>query len=164
MSQITWQGKQHTQSETEEFYLDVIRRAGGERIEDLAFQVLWLIRKEPFQDLTGDYFRWPYDWDKSEFSLVDEMIWVMHESGHELFEDNYRPAYRPVCKQLVAQLRNGEEDLLSVAVCEDIDRDMTHFERLELVEREIENEVLRLVKRLDRQVLDEEFLARGFRH
>lgn len=148
--------------ESAEYYLNVIQRAGMERITELSVKVLWLIRKEPFLDLTGDHFFWPYDGDKRGFTLVDELIWVMHEAGHELFEDNYRPALRPYCEGLVKTLQDGEQDLLIVAVNENSDAAKTHWEQLDRITMAIETEVLRLAANHDRQTFDDQFVERGF--
>lgn len=145
--------------EDAEYHLEMLSTLAEDVFLRYAYLTLWRIRGWGYEGFTGDYFLWPYAGELSEISFIEELVWVLHETGHEKFVDAYESHLRQACRPVFELLSNAEKEVLIFAVSNDLEREISFFQKRELVEERLLKTIMGIVRYSDMQGIRESWAS-----
>ena len=147
--------------EDAEYHLDLLLDIAEDLFQRYAYLTLWRIRRWDYEGFSGDYFHWPYAGSLHDISFIEELVWVLHETGHEIYEDAYASHLSQACRPVVKLLSDAEESVLMAVVCQDADREVTVSEITSMIESRLLTTIMGIARGSDMQGIRETWTFYG---
>lgn len=143
-----------------EDHFDLLLAVAEDKLEWLVLAVLWEARSSDYAGFNSD-FHWPYDRDREDMSLLEELYWMMHDPQRLFYEDSYAAHLRQFAQAKMKWLTPSEEEALILLMTEDPDTVRSRWLVLEEVRDAVAREAVRMMGNCDLQGIEEACLGRG---
>lgn len=140
--------------------LDLLRAVAHDLLDWLSYAVLWDARSRGFVGINSD-FAWPYERDREDMSLLEELYEVMHAPDFPMFEDDYVAHLRPIAQAKMVWMTVAEERALIRLVTDHDAHVPPHSLALEEVRNAVAQRAVQIMRDSDVQGIEETCLHRG---
>ena len=143
--------------------LDLLRAVSDDLLDRLAYAVLWDAHSWGYVGINSD-FAWPYDRDREDMSLLEELHEVMHAPDFPMFDDAYAAHLRPLAQAKVTWLTDAEKRALVRLVTDHDAHVPPHGLTLAEVRNAVAHRAVQMMRDSDVQGIKETCISLGLAH